>query len=176
MDGGATHPAPLEYLEDGLLVSSDPARVDFDAVHGFLESCYWSPGVHPGTLRRAMEHSLVFGVYGPGGEQRAFARVVTDRTTFAWVCDVFVLEPYRGGGLSHVLLRAMERHPDLQGLRTWLLATRDAHGLYTKHGFVPLPNPDWWMRRPAAPDHEGGRRVALERERNGKPVAPAAGA
>jgi GNAT superfamily N-acetyltransferase len=116
-------------------ISTDPDRLDIAVIHGFLSTCYWSPGIPLETVRRAIAGSLNFGIYVDGA-QAGFARIITDRATFAWLCDVFVLEVYRGQGLSKRLMEAIQAHPDLQGLRRWLLATRDAHGLYKQFGYV----------------------------------------
>jgi len=118
-------------------VTSDTLRMDPVAIHAFLTQSYWSPGVPLDVVRRAMKGSLCFGVLLDGA-QVAFARVITDRATFAYLADVYVLEQHRGKGLSRALLDAVFAHPELQGLRRFMLATRDAHGLYAKYGFGPL--------------------------------------
>jgi GNAT superfamily N-acetyltransferase len=125
-------------------VTSDLARLDVRAIHAFLATAYWSPGVPLDVVRRAVDNSVCFGVLCDG-QQVAFARVVTDRATFGYVADVYVLEAHRGRGLSHRMLEAIKAHPDLQGLRRMLLATRDAHGLYQQYGFRPLAAPDRMM-------------------------------
>jgi GNAT superfamily N-acetyltransferase len=132
-------------------ISTDPARVDLDLTHRFLsEEAYWSPGVARGVVERAIGNSIVFGVYR-GNAQVGFARVVSDKATFAWVCDVFVLSEHRGHGLGKWLMECIAAHPDLQGLRRWLLATRDAHGLYAQYGYRELEDPARFMiRRPEA--------------------------
>ena len=127
-------------------LSDDPARLDLDVIHGFLSRSYWSPGIPRETVARAIAHSLCFGVY-LGRTQVGFARLVTDRATFAYLADVVVLEPHRGRGLSRALMELILAHPEVQGLRRWLLATRDAHGLYRKFGFDPLAKPDRYMER-----------------------------
>ena len=116
-------------------ISTDPARLDVDAIHAFLTQSYWSPGIPRATVARAIANSLCFGVFSQG-HQVGFARVVTDKTTFAYLCDVYVLEAHRGQGLSKQLMSHVMKHPDLQGLRRMMLATRDAHGLYAAFGFV----------------------------------------
>ena len=136
--------APTDEPTDDYQLVTDPARFDIDAIHAFLSQTYWSPGIPLATLRRAIAHSLCFGILH-GGRQVAFARVVTDRATFAYLCDVYVLEAHRGRGLSQRLLEAIAAHPELQGLRRLLLATRDAHGLYARFGFKPLKSPDRMM-------------------------------
>jgi GNAT superfamily N-acetyltransferase len=115
-----------------------------EAVHRFLAASYWAKGIPPETVQRSIENSLSFGLYR-GEEQAGFARVITDKATFAYLCDVFVLEEFRGRGLGKWLIEAVSRHPDLQGLRRWVLATLDAHGLYQQFGFTPLGRPDRFM-------------------------------
>ena len=121
--------------------STDAARLDIDAIHAFLTQSYWSPGIPRATVARAIANSLCFGVFWQG-QQVGFARVVTDKTTFAYLCDVYVLEAHRGHGLAKRLMEHVTKHPDLQGLRRMMLATRDAHGLYAQYGFTPLAAPD----------------------------------
>ena len=122
-------------------ISTDPARFDLDAIHAFLTQSYWSPGIPRTTVARAIANSLCFGVFWQG-QQVGFARMVTDKTTFAYLCDVYVLEAHRGRGVSQQLMDYIMKHPDLQGLRRMMLATRDAHGLYAQFGFTPLSAPD----------------------------------
>jgi GNAT superfamily N-acetyltransferase len=122
-------------------ITTDPARFDVDAIHAFLTQSYWSPGIPRATVARAIVNSLCFGVFSQG-QQVGFARMVTDKTTFAYLCDVYVLEAHRGRGVSKQLMAYIMKHPDLQGLRRMMLATRDAHGLYAQFGFTPLSAPD----------------------------------
>lgn len=118
-------------------ISTDPARLDLELVHRFLsEEAYWSPGVAREVVVRSIECSLPFGLYR-SDEQVGFARVVTDYATFAWLADVFVLDGHRGRGLGKWLVETVLAHPDLSTLRRWLLATADAHELYTRFGFGP---------------------------------------
>ena len=127
-------------------ISTDPNRLDLDVIHRFLsEQSYWARGRSIEVTRRAIDHSLCFGAY-LGDQQVGFARVVTDRATHAWLADVFILDEYRGRGYGKALIRAVVEHPDLQGLRRWLLATKDAHGLYAQYGFESVP-PDRFMER-----------------------------
>lgn len=126
--------------------SFDTSRLDMKTIHGFLSSTYWSPGIPRRTIERAIAHSLCIGGY-VDGQQVAFARLVTDRATFAYLANVFVLPSHRGQGLSRRLLEALLAHPDVQGLRRLLLVTRDAHGLYAKFDFTPLAAPDRFMER-----------------------------
>jgi GNAT superfamily N-acetyltransferase len=125
-------------------ISTDPARVDVSMVHEFLTNCYWAKGIPEETVRRSIENSLCFGVYH-GKPQVGFARVISDRATFAYLADVFILPPFRGRGLSRWLMECIVAHPDLQGLRRWMLATQDAHGLYAKYGFTAVKAAERWM-------------------------------
>jgi GNAT superfamily N-acetyltransferase len=118
-------------------VSDDRARVDVAFVHAFLRRSYWAEEVPLEVVERAIENSLCFGVYGPNG-QVGFARVVTDYANFAYLADVFVIEEYRGRGLSVWLMECVTEHPRLQGLRRWMLGTRDAHTLYEKTGWTRI--------------------------------------
>lgn len=141
-------------------VSDDPARLDLAVVHGFLATSYWAAGIPEETVARSIAGSLAFGLYREeeGGERQiGFARVVTDRATYAYLADVFVLPEARGAGLGIFLVEAILAHPDLQGLRRWSLVTRDAHALYSKFGFAPLAAPDRHMER-LAPDVYRARR------------------
>ena len=127
-----------------LEISTDPARLDIGLVCEFLQSSYWASGRPRSVIERSMKNSLCFGAY-LSGRQVAFARVVSDRAVFAYLMDVFVLPEFRSRGISRALMRAILDHPELQNLRVFLLATRDAHGLYSKFGFRPLEEPDRWM-------------------------------
>jgi GNAT superfamily N-acetyltransferase len=120
-------------------ISTDPNRLDLDVIHGFLAHSYWSPGIARTMVARGILNSLCFGVYHPSG-QVGFARVVTDRSTFALLADVFMLEAHRGKGLAKDLMRCVLGHEDLQGLRRFLLLTSDAHGLYRQFGFEEIGN------------------------------------
>ncbi len=129
-------------------VSLDPARIQIEVVHRFLSRCYWSEGIREEIVRKAVANSLVVGAYDDEtGTQVGFVRVVSDRATFAWVCDVFVVEEHRGHGLCGRMLDAIEAHPELQILRRWCLATRDAHRIYERRGYVPVPEGRWLERR-----------------------------
>ena len=125
-------------------ISDDKARLDTDLIHGFLKGSYWSPGVPRAIVERAIRESLCFGVYR-GAEQVGFARVVTDKATFAYLGDVFILDAHRGQGLSKRLMAMIAAHPDLQGQRRFMLATKDAHGLYEQFGFRALGSPSTYM-------------------------------
>ena len=126
------------------LISTDPARIDVPAVHAYLSGSYWAEGIPLALVTRSIAGSLPFGIY-QGKDQVGFARVVTDRATFAYLADVYVLESHRGKGLSKWLMEVILAHPGLQGLRRFLLATRDAHGLYRLFGFTPLAKPEAFM-------------------------------
>jgi GNAT superfamily N-acetyltransferase len=140
----------MDWQQGEYTLTTDPARVDLAVVHGYLTQSYWAKGIPLEIVRRSIEHSLNFSLLH-GAAQVGFARVVTDYATFAYVGDVFVLEPHRGRGLSKWMMRVMVEHPDLQGFRRWSLLTRDAHGLYAQVGFTALAAPDRWMER-WAPD------------------------
>jgi GNAT superfamily N-acetyltransferase len=122
---------------DDYEISTDPARLDLAAIHAYLTRSYWSPGIPLAIVERAARNSLCFGVYERAtGAQVAFTRVVTDHATFAYLCDVYVLEAHRGHGLGKRMMREVMAHPALTGARRAMLATRDAHGLYRQSGFV----------------------------------------
>jgi GNAT superfamily N-acetyltransferase len=125
-------------------ISTDPARIDAVMVHEFLTNSYWAKGIPLETVRRSIENSIAFGVYH-GQKQVGFARIISDCATFAYLADVFILPAYRGRGLSRWLMECVASHPDLQGLRRWMLATKDAHALYAKFGFTPIKPPNTWM-------------------------------
>jgi GNAT superfamily N-acetyltransferase len=130
-------------------ISTDKNLLDVDMIHKFLsEESYWANRRTREQTEKAIENSICFGLYD-GKKQIGFARVVSDCATFAYLGDVFVLSEYRGKGLSKMLMEAVMSHPDLQGLRRWLLATKDAHGLYEQFDFAPLRLPERWMERTA---------------------------
>ena len=133
-------------------ISTDRNRLDVTLIHGILQSSYWARNVPRAVVERSIEHSLCFGVFHAGG-QVAFARVITDFATFAYLADVFVVPEHRRHGVATLLVRTILDHPGLQHLRRFLLATRDAHALYAKLGFQPLTNPENFMslRPPGAP-------------------------
>jgi GNAT superfamily N-acetyltransferase len=129
-------------------ISTDPARLDIPRVHRFLSNeAYWSPGVPREVVERSIENSIPFGVYTEGGEQVGFARVVTDRATFAWLADVYIESAHRGHGLGKRLVAEVLEHPELQGLRRWMLGTADAHELYRRFGFDALKDVRRFMAR-----------------------------
>lgn len=135
-----TGTAPVGYE-----LSCDPERMDVSAIHAFLVGSYWARGIPRELVARSLRGSLCFGLFH-GGEQVAFARVVSDRATFAYLCDVYVLEQHRGCGLGRWLVSQALAHPDLQGVRGFLLATDDAHGLYAQLGFQPVEGSRKFMR------------------------------
>jgi N-acetylglutamate synthase-like GNAT family acetyltransferase len=121
------------------LISTDRSKLDVDVIHGFLTRSYWAEGIPRATVERSIENSLCFGVYD-NSSQIGFARVISDFATYAYVADVFILEPYRERGLGKELMASIMAHPELQGLRRWSLGTRDAQGLYAQFGFKPVVN------------------------------------
>ena len=136
----------MEWTREEFTVSDDAARLDHDVIERFLTGSYWAKNIPRATLDKSLRNSLCFALL-EGERQIGFARVVSDRATIAYLADVFVLPEFRGRGLAKWLLTCVLAHPDLQGLRRWVLATRDAHGLYRKLGFTPLKRPDIFMER-----------------------------
>ena len=136
--------APIESSRGEYTVSTDRSRIDVAAVHAFLTQTYWSPGIPESVVRRAIAGSITFGIYH-GREQVGFARVVTDRATYAYLSDVYVLEAHRGQGLATWLMEVIMSHPELQGLRRFSLSTRDAQALYARFGFEVVANPERQM-------------------------------
>jgi GNAT superfamily N-acetyltransferase len=132
-------------MNQDLSISTDRARLDLRVIHGFLSSSYWARNIPLETVRRSIGNSLCFGAYLANSGQVGFARVITDYATFGYVADVFVLPEHRGIGISKALMGAIRAHPDLQGLRRLLLITQDAHSLYARFGFQPVPNPAAFM-------------------------------
>jgi len=131
----------IEPAASGYEVSTDPARLDIAAMHAYLTRSYWSPGIPYATVERAAHNSLCFGLYEKStGRQVGLARVVTDHATFAYLCDVYVLEEHQGRGLGKLMMRAVMAHPALTGARRAMLGTRDAHGLYRQFGFAAPPD------------------------------------
>jgi GNAT superfamily N-acetyltransferase len=138
---------PHELQHNGYLVSDDPARIDANAVHAFLATSYWARGIPRELVARSLENSLCFGAYTEAREQVGLARVISDYATFAYLCDVYILDAHRGHGLSKALMRAVVSHPRLQGLRRFQLVTLDAHGLYAQFGFAPPAHPARHMEK-----------------------------
>jgi len=146
---------PHTWRREGYAISTDPARLDLDAIHGYLVRSYWAEGIPRETVARSLANSLNFGIYEVAGETGAWvqvglARVVSDFSTFAYLGDVFVLETHRGRGLSTWVMACVMEHPALQGLRRWVLLTRDAHGIYGRFGFTPVAKPERYMEIRAA--------------------------
>ena len=135
----------MEWTKDNYSISTDKEKINLDYVHGFLSRSYWAENIPPNVVRRSIEGSLCFAVF-QGERQIGFARVITDGATFAYLADVSIDEAYRGRGLSKWLMEVITGYPDLQGLRRFMLATRDAHGLYRQFGFQPLNFVDRWMQ------------------------------
>lgn len=138
------------YEESEFIISEDKTKIDVNYVHGFLTNSYWSPGIPIETVKKSIDNSMCFGVYHNNHSdhdksQVGFARMITDKASFAYLADVFIDEQFRGKGLSKLLVKSILAHPDLQGLRRIMLATRDAHSLYTQFGFSQLNNVDKWM-------------------------------
>ena len=148
-----------ETTKDNYLISTNPALLDIGVIHQYLsEESYWAKGIPLEKVEKSLANSLCFGIY-EAGKQVGFARLITDYTAFAYLCDVFVLPSHQGKGLGKWLMETMHAHPELQGLRRWMLATRDAHGLYAQFGwkhfdieqlnrFMQLHNPDVYAPRP----------------------------
>jgi len=131
--------------KDQFMITTDKEKFDVDLIHSFLTNSYWAEGISREIVRRSIDGALCFGVF-ENNKQIGFARMITDKATFAYLADVFIMEEYRGRGLSKWLMQIIMSHPDLQGLRRMMLATRDAHELYKKFGFTPLNNVDRWMQ------------------------------
>jgi N-acetylglutamate synthase-like GNAT family acetyltransferase len=134
-------------MDDGFTISDDKTKLDLDVIHGFLSTAYWSVGISRARLARAIEHSLCFGIYEANARQIGFGRVISDRAVMAHLCDVFILDAWRGRGLGKRLVATILAHPELQGVRRWSLATNDAHELYQGFGFGPVTAPEAQMQR-----------------------------
>ena len=131
-------------LPEGYSISSDSALLDLEVIHGFISQSYWAKAIPKNLVERMVKNALCFGAYHHQA-QVGFARIISDYTTFAYLADVFVLPEHRGKGLSKALMETIIAHPDLQGLRRWMLVTLDAHGLYEQFGFKPLTHPERHM-------------------------------
>jgi GNAT superfamily N-acetyltransferase len=136
----------MEWKRDGFTISTDRTRLDRAAIHEFLRGSYWARGIPRDLVDRSIENSLCFGLY-EGDRMIGFARVISDLATFGYLSDVFVLKSHRGRGLATWFMESVMTHPDLQGLRRWMLATADAHGLYRKVGFTELSKPERIMEK-----------------------------
>jgi N-acetylglutamate synthase-like GNAT family acetyltransferase len=133
------------FINKGFNISTDKTLLNFEMIYQYLDQeSYWAKGIPKDRLKRAIDNSMCFGVYHQN-KQIGFARVITDKATFAYLADVFILNAYRKQGLSKWLVQTIVEHPDLQGLRRWSLATADAHGLYKQFGFAPITGADRWM-------------------------------
>ena len=148
----------MDFIKDRFIISTEKEKLDIDFIHSFLTRSYWAEGISKEIIARSIDGSLCFGVFVQmdsfggndktdlsAGRQIGFARMITDKATFAYLADVFIIEEYRGLGLSKWLMEVIMSHPELQGLRRMMLATRDAHSLYEKFGFTQLINVDRWM-------------------------------
>ncbi|BED89462.1 N-acetyltransferase [Pseudoalteromonas sp. MM1] len=127
-------------------ISTDKNKLNFNVIYNFIANSYWAKGIPKSVMQKAIDNSMCFGVYSAQNEQIGFARVVTDNATFAYLADVFIIPDLQGNGLSKLLVKTIVEHPELQGLRRFLLATADAHGLYTQYGFKPIDNPALLMQ------------------------------
>ena len=134
----------LEYHRSNYLISTDKRRLNFNITHKFLTNSYWSPGIKLQSVKHAASNSICYGVYHYK-IQIGYARVITDYVRFGYLADVFIIEEYRGKGLSKWLMKCILNNPELKNIKTWMLATRDAHGLYSKFGFTPLDQPKKYM-------------------------------
>jgi N-acetylglutamate synthase-like GNAT family acetyltransferase len=135
----------MTIVKDNFSISTDKSKLDIQVIHDFLSKSYWAENIPAETVRQSIEGSLCFGVYDEN-KQVGFARIITDKATFAYLADVFIIDEYRGRGLSKWLMEVIMNLPELQGLRRMMLATRDAHGLYKQFGFTPLTHTDRWMQ------------------------------
>ncbi len=130
----------------GFRISTDRNELDFDVIYQFISQSYWAKGIPKSTMQKALDHSLCFGLFNAEQQQVGFARLITDYATFAYLSDVFIVEQYRGCGLSKFLIETVVSHPDVQGLRRMMLATSDAHGLYAQYGFKPIEQAQTFMQ------------------------------
>jgi N-acetylglutamate synthase-like GNAT family acetyltransferase len=146
-----------EWKKDGYLLSTDKSKIDVEAVHDFLSHSYWAENIPLDVVQKSIDHSLCFGIYR---QQKliGFARAISDFATFAYLADVFILPEERGQGLSKWLMETIMDHPQLRGLRRFVLATKDAHGLYSQFGFTPFDKPERWMQKHAPDVYEKNAR------------------
>lgn len=138
---------PHQLRHGAYLISDDPALLDPDAIHAYLGRSYWAEGIPRDVVVRSLAHSLCLGIYTDRQDQVGLIRVISDYATFAYICDVYILEPHRGGGLSKAAMRLLTSHPRLQNLRRQQLVTDSAHGLYAQFGFTPLAHPERHMEK-----------------------------
>ncbi len=141
---------PNETTHAGYMISDDPSRLDLDAIHAYLSRSYWAATRPRDIVARSLENSLCTGIYAPTGEQVGLARVISDYATFAYLCDVYVLEAHRSRGLAKAAMSFIEAHPSLKNVRYFHLLTKDAHSLYAHCGFAPLAQPERHMERRVA--------------------------
>jgi N-acetylglutamate synthase-like GNAT family acetyltransferase len=134
------------FKRTGYEISTDKHKLDFKVIHNFLTNCYWSPGISLLQVKKTAKNSICFGVYH-NKKQIGYARVITDYVRFAYLADVFIIEQYRGKGLSKWLMDVIMNHKDFNDINSWMLATKDAHGLYEKFGFKKIDEPERFMRR-----------------------------
>ncbi len=151
-----------EQRDGDILITTDPARLDLDGIHGFLSQSYWAAGIRREIVERSIRHSMCFGAFD-GERQVGFARVISDRATYAYVADVFVLPSHRGRGIGKRLIRCITTHPELQQLKLWTLFTRDAHGLYRQCGFREPRYPDRLMEKREEQPYCGSAAMAAGR-------------
>ena len=135
----------MTVAKNQFTITTEKEKFDVEFIHSFLTRSYWAEGISKEVIKRSIEGALCFGLF-ENDKQIGFARMITDKATFAYLADVFIIEEYRGRGLSKWLMEVIMSHPSLQGLRRMMLATRDAHGLYEKFGFTALNNVDRWMQ------------------------------
>ncbi len=134
-----------EFRKDDFVISTDKRKLNFKTIHHFLTNCYWPNGISMKLVKKAARNSIGFGVYHKK-EQIGYARVITDYVRFGYLADVFIIEQYRGKGLSKWLMKIILNHPELKNIHAWMLATKDAHGLYEKFGFKIIDEPKRYMR------------------------------
>ena len=134
----------MEWKQGEFTITDRREDLDIETIHNFLRESYWAKGIPRAIVEKAVNYSLCFGLYH-NSKQIGFGRAVSDHATFAYLADVFVVPAYRGRGLGKWLVSCVLAHPELQGLRRWMLATLDAHGLYEQNGFVALRKPEWFM-------------------------------
>jgi GNAT superfamily N-acetyltransferase len=147
--------AQTTHIRETFTVTSDPSKLDLAVIAQFLASSYWAKGIPVATVEKSLQNSLCFALLD-GERQIGFGRVISDRATFAFLADVFVVPEYQGRGLGKWLVECILGHPDLQGLRRWILGTLDAHGLYERFGFTPLARPEAVMERRTPNGYEAG--------------------
>jgi GNAT superfamily N-acetyltransferase len=153
---------PPDRAVGDYVISADAARLDTRAIHSYLQRSYWSEGIPFEVVDRAVKASLCIGAYDQDGQQVGLVRLISDFATLCYVCDVYVLEPHRGRGLSKAMMAMAMQHPKLQGLRRWMLGTLDAHGLYRQFGFSALAHPERVMELMVADIYKHGATVTVE--------------